>query len=331
MIPLLCTAFVSHQISAESVSQQSEAYKPFFIGEHKPFFVGELGAKWQFPSDHLPRGISFGDLHIAFWNILNKNYLGHIQDNNQGLRDSSIMTDNVPVDSKSRLTVRELVSIEIIFGMINHPTHPRSLIALEEAHVDVLNYLRKALPAHWAVVTPPGQPNSQDLFIYDTEVFEYVGVKAVRYQDNLPKSIFTLLMKEKSTGQSYRFLQSHVPGGPNSVDGCEKFANEAIKHYRSGETTVLMGDTNVSPTVMLKALQQASTEAGLAKQPYHYVSIDHPSHMNTYLEASWIDNFFAFTPKSAKRIHASHHAEEIHDSLEPIIDLFKIYRIQGQQ
>ncbi len=318
LIPLCCAAYFPASTTATEETKGVETYKPFFIGEHKPYLVGELGAKWQFPSDHLPRGITFQSedsssegLHIAFWNILNKNYLNHIEENTQGLRDSSILPDNFPVDGDSKLTVRELCSIEIILGMINHTTHPRSLIGLEEAHRDVLNDLKKKLPAHWKMVTPPGQPNSQDLFIYDTDIFEYVGVNVAKYQENLPKSIFTLLLKEKSSGHSYRFLQSHVPGGPNSTEGCEKFAKEAIKNYRVAETTVLMGDMNASPSEILKALQQATINVGMPKQPFHYVSIDYPSHVNTNLEASWIDNFFAYTPKSAKRIHASHHSEEI--------------------
>lgn len=71
------------------------------------YFVGELGASWQSPSDHLPRGATVGNFHIAFWNILNKDYLNHIEENTQGLRHSSIIKDNVPVDSSNTLTINE--------------------------------------------------------------------------------------------------------------------------------------------------------------------------------------------------------------------------------
>lgn len=303
-------------ISANSESSSLESSNPYYIGE--------VGNKWQFPSDHLPRGVSIGNLHFAFWNILNKNYLGHIQDNNQGLRDSSILADNVPLNGKTKLTIRELYTINIIMDMIHHSTHPRSLIGLEETHPDVRNYLLKNLPTNWVIITPPDQPNSQDLYLYNKDVFDYIGISAKKYHSNLPKTIFTILLQEKATGNKYRFIQSHIPGGPNLADGAEKFADEAMKQYRFKETIVLMGDMNASPIEIQTALEKAAEKAAL-KQPFHYVSIDYPSHINTNLEASWIDNFFVYKPKLTEKIHASQSPEEIHDSVRPIYDLFKAY------
>lgn len=327
---LLCAGFVLNTTYAQENVKSIDLSQPVFVGEHNPFYIGELGEKWQFPSDHLPRGMSVGNLHIAFWNILNKNYLHHIVENTQGLRDSSIMTDNIHVNSTSTLTVRELRSIEIILGMINHPTHPRSIIGLQETHGDVLNYLKKILPSNWVVANPPGQPHSQDLYLYDTNVFEFVTVRGVRYTENMPKTIFTLTVREKFTGEVYRFVQSHIPGGPNSAEGSEKFANEAIKQFNSNETTILMGDMNASPTTIKDALRTAATKTGLQRQPYYYLPIDYPSHMNTKLEASWIDNFFIHRPKIAGKVLPSHLPVEVHESLEPIVDLFRIYKIQGE-
>lgn len=328
LVPFLCVGSFSATAFAQESAKSIENTQPLFTGEHKPFYVGELGEKWQFPSDHLPRGMSVGNLHIAFWNILNKNYLYHIEENTQGLRDSSIMADNIPVSTDSTLTVRELICIEMILDMINHPTHPRSIIGLQETHGDVLYHLKKLLPGNWVVANPPGQPRSQDLYLYDTDVFEFVAVRGVRYTENQPKTIFTLTLREKSSGEVYRFVQSHVPGGPNSAEGSEKFAIEAIKQYSTTETSILMGDMNASPTTIKEALKKASVNAKLGQQPYRYVAIDHPSHMNTHLEASWIDNFFIARPKIGGKVQANQ-PEEIHESIEAIIDFFKIYKIQG--
>lgn len=321
---LLCAGFMLNTTYAQEDTQSINVSQPIFTGEHKPFYIGEIGEKWQFPSDHLPRGMSVGNLHIAFWNILNKNYLHHIEENTQGLRNSSILTDNVPANNGSTLTLRELQSIEIIFGMINHPTHPRSIIGLEETHGDVLQYLKKNLPSNWVVANPPGQPNSQDLYLYDTNVFEFVNVRGVRYTENMPKCIFTLTLREKTSGEVYRFVQSHIPGGPSSAEGCAKFANEAIKQFNANETTILMGDMNASPTSIKDALRAAATKAGFQRQPYYYLPIDHPSHINTKLEAAWIDNFFIYRPKIPGKVLPSHLPTEVHQSLEPIVDLFRI-------
>lgn len=328
LLSMCCNAFLSNSISAyeEIKSSESESYQPYFTGGHLPFYVGELGPKWQFPSDHLPRGMSIGDTHIAFWNILNKNYLNHIEANTQGLRDSSILSDNVPAGKGIKLTFRELTCVLTILDMIDHPTHPRSMIALEETHGDVINHLKQVLPDHWAIVTPSDHPYSQDLYLYDTKVFDFVAIHSVKYTETQPKSILTLTLKEISSGQTYRFVQSHVPGGPNSSEGCKKFAEEAMKQYNSSITTVLMGDMNESPSTIQQSLKQAAQQIGLERSPFNYVPIDYPSHMNTLLEASWIDNFFIYRPKVPGKVQPSHRAEDVHESLVPIVELFKLHR-----
>ncbi|MBA3238602.1 MAG: hypothetical protein H0T62_09695 [Parachlamydiaceae bacterium] len=326
---MCCTTFLSNSIIAheEIKSSSSESYQPYFTGGHLPFFVGELGEKWQFPSDHLPRGMSIGDTHIAFWNILNKNYLNHIESNTQGLRDSSILKDNIPAGNGVKLTLRELTCVQIILDMINNPTYPRSMIALEETHGDVINYLKKVLPDHWSLVTPSDHPYSQDLYLYNTQIFDFVAIRGVKYEATLPKSILTLTLTEISSGHTYRFVQSHVPGGPNSPEGCKKFAEEVMKQYNTKETTIIMGDMNASPNTIQDAFKKAAQQNGLERSPFNYVPIDHPSHMSTKLEASWIDNFFIYRPKGLPgKVQASHLPEEVHESLVPIIELFKEHK-----
>lgn len=61
------------------------------LSRYNSFPVGELGKEWDFTSDHLPVGLNVDGFHLVFWNVLNKNYLGHIEENGQGLRDSSIL------------------------------------------------------------------------------------------------------------------------------------------------------------------------------------------------------------------------------------------------
>jgi hypothetical protein len=290
-----------------------------------PYFVGELGSSWEFASDHLPIGLTMDQTHISFWNILNKLYLGHIVENTQGLRESAIMRDNVPDTQNPPLTVRETTVLKEIAEMIHHPTHPRSLIALQETHPDVLKALQKSLPPGWQIALPPGQKTSQDIFLYDTQVFELVSLEAEKYSDQLPKTIFSLTLTEKASGKTVRFIQSHIPGGPvNSPAACAKFAEVALKQFDPSITLILMGDMNQSPSVIEKALDLAAKNAGLDKQPYRYLENPNPTHMNTLMEASWIDLFFIYTPDSSAKIQPSQ-PEELFDELVPIVNLLKGY------
>lgn len=318
----LCFMFAAAH-AYENTTQSNAQYS---LESYEPYFVGELGASWQFPSDHLPRGATVGNFHIAFWNILNKNYLGHIEENTQGLRHSSILMDNIPIKTGATLTIREMISGQMIIEMINHPTHPRSLIGLEETHPDVQKYLKSNLPSNWVIATPPNQPNSQDIFLYDSNVFEQISLEAIKYSPIFPKTIFTLTLREKSSNKLFRFVQSHIPGGPiNSEEGCAKFSEEALKQYTPNVTLILMGDMNQSPEVIQKALTKAAEIRGCS-QPFAYLPIAHASHMNTKLEASWIDNFFIYSPNTF--IQASDLPEELCNGLGPIVQLLNEFKMK---
>lgn len=212
----------------------------------------------------------------------------------------------------------------MILEMINHPTHPRSLIGLEEVHPDVHKYLKNNLPSNWVIATPPNQPNSQDIFLYDSNLFEHISLEAIKYSPKFPKTIFTLTLREKSSNKIFRFLQSHIPGGPiNSEGGCAKFSEEALKQYDANITLILMGDMNQSPDVIQKALAKAA-EINESSQPFIYLPIMHASHMNTKLEASWIDNFFIYSPDTD--IQASDLPESICNGLVPIVKLLNEFK-----
>lgn len=326
LVLLLSCSFIS--VPALSFSELSTELTQVSIEKNQPYFVGELGPAWEFPSDHLPIGLTLGSFHIAFWNNLNKDYLGHIEANTQGLKDSSILRDNVPLDLDNPLTKRELTIAKLVMEMINHPTHPRSLVALQETNADLQNYLSEQIPLGWVIATPLDQPVSQDLFLYDTAVFNFISIDSVLYAKTAPKSIFTLTLEEKATGKIFRFLQSHVPGGPlKSKEGGEKFSAEALRQFDPSLTIVLMGDMNQSPNVIQEILTTASINAGLPSSPYNYLSIDYPSHMNTHTEASWIDHFFVYSSDSVLNIKGSDNPEEVSSQLVPIAHLLNSLKV----
>lgn len=320
--------FSKYVQKALQIRKMNEAYDVGEQGEtwESPYDVGELGEAWEFPSDHLPIGASIDQLHIACWNILNKDYLGYIEMNTQGLKNSSILRDNTPVNENNTLTLREENIGKHILEMISHPTHPRSLIALQETHADVIESLKTLLPTSWAVLPPPDQPDAQDIFIYDTQVFELLSSHAIRHKKTSTNNIFTVTLQDKTSGNVYRFIQSHIPGGPHSPVGCEVFANEVLDQYDDNLTIILMGDMNQPPSVVEKAIAKAAEERGIP-QPYRPLVMENPTHVNTHWQASWIDNFFAFSPDDKHRIQASQDPKELFDALEPIVDLFKKLRM----
>jgi hypothetical protein len=320
----------------QNYADQVDAADTKTYADTEAYYVGEMGSAWQFPSDHLPIGATVDHFHIAFWNILNKNYLHHIETNTQGLKQSSILSDNVPdlenlSYEKRNLTKREQIVVQSILEMIEHPTNPRSVIALQEVHPDVLNYLKfylvesykKSNIDPWEIVLPSGQSISEDIYIYNSEIFSMVGKSAKQYTPGMPKSIFSLTLQDRTTKKIYRFVQSHIPGGPSSPEGCAKFSLEAMRQFDPNMTIVLMGDMNQSPKVIDEALHVAAANAGFDFQPYKYLPVNYPIHMNTHLEASWIDNIFVYRPEDEPAIQASNNPEEVCSILEPIVSILK--------
>lgn len=316
-IVLLCLFLVSN-IQAQEI--QRNAYTQ---SAHKSYLVGELGEAWEYPSDHLPRGMSIDGTHIVFWNILNKRYLGHILENTQGLAKSAIMRDHKSAEGHPSLTVREINIINQIFEMVDHPSHPRSLVALQEVHEDVFNYLKNNMSAKWSIETPLNAPFSQTIFIFDTEVFDLVSSEAVYYEPGIPRAVFILTLVERSTGDKMRFIQSHVPGGPNSAKGIAKFSKEVMNFFDPSITTVLMGDMNATPEAIQKGLETAAKKAELPQKLFNYLEIAYPSHINTHAEASWIDHFFVYNPLNLKTITPSNAPEEVASFVVPIVNLLR--------
>lgn len=294
--------------------------KNCFFNDHTPYYIGVLGEKWTFPSDHLPIGLTVGDFHIALWNVLKKDYLFHIEKNTQGLKESSILKDNMPLPGQKNLTIREFIILQNILEMSQHHTHPRSLIALQEMHPDMISYLKNYLPPEWRIAQPFDESESEDIFLYDSNVFRFIDSEAVFYEMGRPKTIFTLTLQNKSSGKIYRFVQSHVPGGPSSERGCQKFAYESLRQYDPNITTILMGDMNQPPYVIEKTFAKAAREVGMSENCFEYASLVYPTHVNTLLEATWIDHFFISEGEVYK---ISQDPKELFSSLENIVLLLQ--------
>jgi hypothetical protein len=297
------------------------------IADTYSYPVGELGALWQFPSDHLPVGGTIGALHFVVWNILDTKYLQHIVDNGQGLRDSLILQTNVPFE-QSGLTVRETLIVKDILAMVHHPTHSRALIALEETSKCVYLELRNALPDHMRCIPDPlDEIGHGDVFIFDTQLFEYVSFQSKNYKTSRRNSYSTLTLIEKKTGLTYRFTQSHVPGGPvHSVPARQELANSIMQEFDPNAISVVMGDMNQSPECFTQDFAIAAQKYGLETQPFELMPIPYPTHVNTQREASWIDNVFLSNPYEEIPCDVIRDGSEIFESMQTTIDLLENFR-----
>jgi endonuclease/exonuclease/phosphatase family metal-dependent hydrolase len=268
--------------------------------------VGELGEKWQFPSDHLPVAATIGNVNIALWNTLNTRYIYHIHANHQGLKGSLITTANVQKDPSSRLTCREEMIVDMVLEMADHPETPRGLIALQEIGEEIFKELQRRLPTKMVCVTTfPNDLANGDIFLYDRNQFDYVSLCSDCYQVRPQNTYMTLTLQEKETGSLFRFIQSHVPGGPAaSAPARKEWAEDILLNFDPDSVTIVMGDMNRSPDYFQKDLQTVAEEFGLERHPFKNLWIPYPTHIDTYQRASWIDNFFIYLPDESLKVEA---------------------------
>lgn len=261
----------------------------------RSYDAGELGAAWEFPSDHLPVGGTVGNVHFALWNVLNTDYLHWIEMNGQGLRESLILSANVPGEYSS-LTLREEMLITNILEMLQHPSCPRSIVALQELGAPVFNALVSCLPGHYKLF--PNEVDSrdiQDVFIVDEKVFEVMDYAVAKYTFK-ENTIVKLVAIEKATGLKYCFIQSHVPGGPiDSKAARMEFSNFVMDYYDPDVITILLGDMNRSPDYFIPHFDEAARQRDISHH-FKILEIPYATHVDTHREFTWIDNVFVSNP-----------------------------------
>jgi len=214
-------------------------------------YVGKLAERWQFPSDHLPIGILIDDLSITSWNVLNSKYMWWVtKKDSQGLQNSMLVDEHVYI-GKTKLTIRDQHIVELILEMINHPTHPRNIIGLQECGVPFLKELSSRLPSRFTVIIHGGNG-----VILDKTLFEIIKECEVKIFSNEPKrSLQEILLKEKSTKKTIRLINVHIPGDPTKPSRFE-FTHYLADIFDPEITTIAMGDMNFNELEMKEALIQ---------------------------------------------------------------------------
>jgi Swiss Army Knife, 2H phosphoesterase domain len=276
-------------------------------------YVGELQEKWQFPSDHLPIGMTFENLHFASWNVLDAKFMSWVTEkNSQGLKRSLIADEHVTIGD-SKLTLRDRHVVDLILETLSHPTHPRSILALQECGGPFLEELRSRIPSHFAVIS-----NHGEALLIDKRRFELVEVKEVSgiFSDAPKRTLQDLKILRISDGQMMRFVNAHLPGDPTKP-GRFEFAEYLKRTFDPAVTTIAMGDMNFDELGMSEAMAKAFP----SNSPFSLYS-PYPTDISPDgLKSKAIDHFLVYSPKgSAVTLNAP---GEIMSGVAPMLGLLK--------
>jgi len=223
------------------------------MGKH----VGELQEKWQFPSDHLPIGMTVDGVHLASWNVLNSAYMNWVLENSQGLSRSLIVKEHIYLEG-SKLTIRDLDVIEVVKSILSHPSHPRSVLSLQECSEGLIAELQKQLPEEYGIILSSDLPmKDQNIVIYDKRILNYHAEKssiAKIFSEDEKKSVMNLYFSRVDTGQALRVINGHLPGAPGNP-APDEFARFVSSFASSNELIIAMGDMNFHELEMKAALK----------------------------------------------------------------------------
>jgi len=256
--PLSLSSTVTHPKSIETTTSRTSNRRMAALLAQAPqilpmgIYVGELQERWQFPSDHLPIGMTLDGLHIASWNVLDAECMSWVTEkDSQGLKRSLIVDEHIKIGD-SELTIRDQHTAQMVIEMINHPTHPRSLLSLQETSDPFLNELRRILPTHFDIISDKG--NS---IIVDLNRFEIIEAKAVTGAFSEDKRSFQdVKLRKIDNHEVVRILNAHLPGNPDGP-GRYEFAQYLAKTHNPNVTTIAMGDMNFNELEMNDAIQRA--------------------------------------------------------------------------
>ena len=298
-LPLLLTAAKPSSFAVKSALQP------------RGIFVGELQEKWQFPSDHLPIGMTFENFHFISWNVLDADFMSWvIEKNSQGLSRSMIAKEHVYLDH-SKLTLRDQHIATLILDTLSHPVYPRSIVALQECNEAFLAELRLRIPSHFELLSSHGEA-----LLLDKRLFEIVSVKEVSgiFTSDSRRTVQEVIVRHHGT--SLRLINVHLPGDPTKP-GRFEFSNYLSQTFDPALTTIAMGDMNFNELEMSEALKQAFKNSS----PFALYSPYCTNISPVLFYSKAIDHFLIYCPQG----HSPHlsHPHEIMPGLASIVALLE--------
>lgn len=275
-------------------------------------YVGELQERWQFPSDHLPIGMTFDDVNIASWNVLDADYMSWVTEkDSQGLKRSMIVDEHVYIEG-TNITVRDRHIVDLILSMISSPTHPRSILNLQECNKPFLNELSVRLPENYATVSSYGEA-----IVFDTNLYELVSARNIKglFSMTPERGIQEVILQNKLTGEKLKLVNVHLPGDPLHPARYE-FASYLSSTLDPSTPTIATGDMNFNELEMQEALDLAlSNQNDIALYSAYCTNIS-PFEFNSKA----IDHFIVYAPERQLTINAP---EEVMEGLSKMVDLLQ--------
>ncbi len=243
-------------------------------------YVGEMKDKWNFPSDHLPIGVTVdGEFEVVSFNVMNNCYMEWVKDkNSQGLNGSLLTALDVPVNLEG-LTKRDLLNIEMIKSMANKPKG--GLIALQECGEPFLKELEKSLPEDWGLVRSFRSRMDQEVVLYNKKFFSFKDQKTPldAYPSAPGRQLAEFSFTRNSDGKTVHMFNAHIPGAFDKP-GPDEFAKYVQAASSKGEIVIAGGDCNFERLRMIRAFENAKLlDKRYAEQVLHtpYPTNIHPS------------------------------------------------------
>jgi hypothetical protein len=253
-------------------------------------YVGELQEKWQFPSDHLPIGMTVDDVHFASWNVFDAEAMSWvIEKNSLGLSRSMIADEHVYIGD-SKLTIRDKHVADLILQTLSHPTMPRSIFSLQECSEPFIEELSSRLPAHFEIIS-----NQGEAVVLDRRRFEVVEAKEVSgIFTGSPDRTFQDITLRRCNGQTLRLLNVHLPGDPMQP-GRFEFAQYLANTFDPAVTTLAMGDMNFNELEMSDAMTRSFPQ----RSPFSLYSPCCTNITPYAFVSKAIDHFLVYSPNSS--------------------------------
>lgn len=276
-------------------------------------YVGELQERWQFPSDHLPIAMTFDDFHFVSWNVLDADYMSWVTEkDSQGLSRSMIADEHVYIGD-SKLTIRDRHIVDLILQMISHPTHPRSILSLQECSKPFIEELRSRLPAHFEIIA-----NHGEAVLLDRRRFELIEAKEGSgiFSNEPYRTLQDLSIRRLDNGQLLRIVNAHLPGDPTKPARFE-FARYLSDTFDPTLSAIAMGDMNFNELEMADAMQQAFQNGS----PFSLYS-PYCTNISPYaFRSKAIDHFLIYSPDPSPI--ALHSPDQILRGLDRIASLLQ--------
>lgn len=332
--PLNQTMSASNAISAESSPSPRLSVRrmkhllaeaPRLKTEPMGTFVGELQEKWRFPSDHLPIGMTFENLNIASWNVLDAQYMNWVTENSQGLSRSMIIEEHYysnDSDRKAKLTVRDRHVAKMIVDMYKN-YQPFSIIALQECSQPLLEELRSMQkdkrfhddmrPLNFEIIS-----NKGETILLDRSRFDLIKVKEVTgiFSAEPHRTVQEILVRRLDNGELLRLINVHLPGDP-SKPGPSDFAAYLKRTFDPTLPAVVMGDMNFNELEMADAMAGAFRN----QSPFSIYS-PYCTNISPYtFKSKAIDHFFVYSPSSSSVTLKN--PDQVIDGLAPIVSLLQ--------